>query len=192
MLLLVVEECGSHPHPLLYLDKGNYGDRKKCQSCDIGGNDVVLGCIKCNFFLDFRCATLPLTVRLHRYDDHPLTLCYGEEASSGKYWCDVCERETNPKTWFYTCKDCGVTLHVFCVVGNVRYAKPGGKIKVDVELMFNNTFSRPLCNFCHCRCAASFFLIKEKELFCSYYCLVRVRTRASWIFNIVIRPPWAI
>ncbi|KAF3590381.1 hypothetical protein DY000_02025453 [Brassica cretica] len=62
--------------------------------------------------------TLPRR-RLLWYDDHPLTLCYGEEATSGKYWCDICESETNPKTWFYTCYDCGVTLHVFCVLGDI-------------------------------------------------------------------------
>lgn len=148
---------GSHPHPLLYLEEDYYGDREACQGWDRGG-ELELGCIQCDFYLDFRCATLPLTVSLHRYDDHPLTLCYGEEATSGKYWCDICETETNPKTWFYTCYDCGVTLHVFCVLGDIRYAKPGGKIEGDLELMVNNTSSRPLCNRCHCRCAAPFFL----------------------------------
>ncbi|XP_024006869.1 uncharacterized protein LOC18012767 [Eutrema salsugineum] len=179
---------GSHPHPLLYLQDRNISDRERCQSCHMGLFDEVLGCVQCNYYLDFRCATLPLTVRLHKYDAHPLTLCYGEKAS-GKYWCDICEREINPETWFYTCHDCGVTLHVYCVLGNVRYAKPGEKIAGDVELMFN-TSTRPLCNNCHCRCAAPFFLIKEKEIFCSYFCLLRTQMRASSISIIVVCPSW--
>ncbi|XP_024006873.1 uncharacterized protein LOC18013065 [Eutrema salsugineum] len=152
---------GSHPHPLLYLQDRNISVRERCQSCLGGLFEEFLGCIECNYFLDFRCATLPLSIRLDRYDDHPLTLCYGEKAS-GKYWCDICERETDPETWFYTCEHCGVTLHVFCVLGNLRYAKPGGKIEGDLEVRFNNTSTRPLCNNCHCRCAAPFFFVKEK------------------------------
>lgn len=168
---------GSHPHPLLYLGKDVFGHFKSCQGCNKLGSTVVIGCIKCDFFLDFRCATLPLTVIRHRYDDHPLTLCYGEEATSGKYWCDICERETNPKI-------------VFCVLGDIRYAKPGGKIEGNVELMLNNTSSRPLCNLCHCRCAAPFFLINESGLYCSLYCLERAKTEAFPISAFVIRPPW--
>ncbi|OAP01712.1 hypothetical protein AXX17_AT3G30010 [Arabidopsis thaliana] len=108
---------GSHPHHLLYL-KLQDGHFKTCQSCGIDHTKVVVGCVKCNYFLDFHCATLPLTVSLPRYDDHPLTLCYGEKAS-GKYWCDICERETNPETWFYTGLESGVTLHILCVLGDI-------------------------------------------------------------------------
>lgn len=28
---------------------------------------------------------------------HPLSLCYGEEAS-GKYWCDICETIIDPSS----------------------------------------------------------------------------------------------
>ncbi|KAL0737663.1 hypothetical protein Bca4012_013873 [Brassica carinata] len=122
----------SHPHPLLY--HSNRYDSvapKSCQICHRGGNNVVLGCFKCNYFWDFHCATLPLKVRLPRYDDHPLTLCYGEKAK-GRYWCDICEGETNPEKWFYT-SDCGVAFHVFCALWNVRYAKPGGKIEDTIS-----------------------------------------------------------
>ncbi|CAL9248400.1 unnamed protein product, partial [Arabidopsis halleri] len=183
---------GSHDHHLLYLNIRLQGEVKTCQSCGIDEEDVVIGCMKCDYFLDFRCATLPYTVTLPRYDDHPLTLCYGDEKTSGKYWCDICERETNPKTWFYTCKDCGVTLHVFCVVGDIRYAKPGAKleyvipgvkVEYDFELLSNNSSSRPLCSRCHCRCPGP-FIVKGREnvAFCSYYCFSQMSTSRC--------PPW--
>ncbi|EOA25817.1 hypothetical protein CARUB_v10019185mg [Capsella rubella] len=184
----------SHDHHLLYLQLECGGhDPKTCQSCGIDEDRVVIGCKKCDYFLDFRCATLPSTVTLSRYDDHPLTLCYGDKEASGKYWCDICERETNPKNWFYTCKDCGVTLHVSCVVWDIKYAKPGGKVRSHFELLPNNTSSGPLCHVCNCRCPSS-FIVKHVELdiaLCSYYCLSRfdsykypgVRT---------ICPPWAL
>ncbi|VYS58804.1 unnamed protein product [Arabidopsis thaliana] len=181
---------GSHDHHLLYY-KLRYGQVKTCQNCGIDETEV-LGCSKCNYYLDFCCATLPKTVMLPRYDDHPLTLCYGDENASGKYWCDICERETNPKTWFYTCKDCGVTFHILCVVGDIRYAKPGGKINGDYELLANNSSSRPLCSTCHCRCPGPFILNKERNniFFCSYYCLGLSREHAY--SSVDMCPPWAI
>ncbi|XP_019085258.1 PREDICTED: uncharacterized protein LOC104710572 isoform X2 [Camelina sativa] len=174
----------------MYTDGGEYDDdMKTCHNCSNMIREFALGCIKCDYFLDFRCATLPSKVGLPKYDDHPLTLCYGEKAS-GKYWCDICERETNPETWFYTCNGCVVTLHIFCVLGNVRYAKPGGKIEKNIALVFNKRSTRPICNNCHCRCVAPFFIIKESVLFCSYYCLLRTQLRASYISQIVRCPPW--
>ncbi|CAH2045174.1 unnamed protein product [Thlaspi arvense] len=184
----------SHPHPLLYLIEGpdDDNDMKTCQSCDGPVYQGFLGCIKCKYYLDFRCATLPLTVSLHGYYEHPLTLCYGEKASGKykyKYWCDICEGETDPKTWFYT-SACGATLHVYCLLGHVRYPKPGGKSRDGLELVFNNKATRPLCNNCHFRCPAPFFIVIEKELYCSYYCFLRTQMKASSIGGAAIRPPW--
>ncbi|CAH2071928.1 unnamed protein product [Thlaspi arvense] len=91
----------SHPlHPLYYIP---HDEREICNGCNLEKSDV-LRCIEdgCVFILCFKCATLPQTVN-HRVDDDPLSLCYGEEASGGKNWCDICEKEANPKTWFYTC-----------------------------------------------------------------------------------------
>lgn len=183
---------GSHPdHPLIYLGRNNIAQPKACQSCGIRGKGVILGCIKCDFFLDLRCATLPLTVTtLHRYDDHSLTLCYGEKASDNNYtyWCDICERQTNPETWFYTCKDCGVTLHVFCVLGDLKYAKPGGDAGDGIELLPNNTSSRPLCSTCRRRCPAPFILQRyyDNVFQCSFHCFLK---SISIIRSIC--PPWA-
>ncbi|CAH2045176.1 unnamed protein product [Thlaspi arvense] len=181
---------GSHPHPLIYLIEGPDDGIKTCQNCDGPVYEGFLGCIKCNYYLDFHCATLPLTVSLHRFYKHPLTLCYGEKASGKcKYWCDICEGETDPEKWFYT-SDCGATLHIYCVLGHVRYPKPGGKSRDDLELVFNNKSTRPLCNNCHFRCPAPFFIVIEKELYCSYYCFLRTQMKASSIGCAAIRPPW--
>ncbi|CAH2045178.1 unnamed protein product [Thlaspi arvense] len=183
---------GSHPHPLFFLELPSYGDLKKCRGCGMDAQGAALGCSKCDFYLDFRCATLPLTVRLHRYDDHPLTLCYGEEASSGKYWCDVCERETNRETWFYTCYDCGVTLHDLCVLGDIRYAKAGGKFDNQVDFLPNDTSSRPLCETCGCRCPGRFILDDcGDQILCSLYCFILARGWKDYWCKLRC-PPWAL
>ncbi|CAL9248403.1 unnamed protein product [Arabidopsis halleri] len=171
---------GSHPHHLLYL-KLEDGQFKTCQSCGFDHSKVVLGCV-----------TLPYMVTLPRYDDHPLTLCYGEKASN-KYWCDICERETNPETWFYTCSDCGVTLHILCVLGDIRYAKHGGKICEGFELLHNNRSTRPICDNCYCRCPGSFFITlsgQDDVFFCSFYCFKPDRYPYYNEYHAVC-PPWA-
>ncbi|XP_006395426.2 uncharacterized protein LOC18011845 isoform X1 [Eutrema salsugineum] len=182
---------GSHPHPLLYINVEHDEElTKTCQGCGIRTEGMVLGCTKCRFYLDFSCATLPLTVRLDRYDDHPLTLCYGEKVS-GKYWCDICETETNPETWFYTCKDCGVTLHVFCVVGDFKCVK-SGDVYYEHKLLSNSSSSRPTCSYCHCHCPGSFTLHengKNEEFFCSFYCLILFKEWNRFDKKLIL-PPW--
>lgn len=81
---------------------------------------------------------------------HPLTLCYGEEAS-GKYWCDICEKETNPETWFYTSQDHQASFHTECVVGGTPGIMPGSTIKFQnrsYEVMLDTSITRPICSFC--------------------------------------------
>ncbi|XP_019100106.1 PREDICTED: uncharacterized protein LOC104783621 [Camelina sativa] len=87
---------GSHDHHLLYL-KLEFDDMKTCQNCGMDERSVAIGCMKCDYFLDFCCATLPLTVTLPRYDDHPLTLCYGDKKASSKYWCTPNQEERQKK-----------------------------------------------------------------------------------------------
>ncbi|CAA7046577.1 unnamed protein product [Microthlaspi erraticum] len=182
---------GCHPHPLLYIKVDHDEIIKTCQGCGICAKEMVLGCTKCKFYVDFRCATLPLTVRLGRYDDHPLTLCYGEKAS-GKYWCDICEGETDPETWFYTCMDCGVTLHVLCVFGDLRYAKAGEQIDDGIVLASNSRSSRPVCNNCHCHCPGPLTLknCNQNVYFCSLYCVVSSKYSWRWNMTHLSVPPW--
>ncbi|RID43309.1 hypothetical protein BRARA_I00176, partial [Brassica rapa] len=144
----------SHPHhPLYYMPTE---ECKKCKGCNYY-DYRELRCIEgdCGFVLCFKCAIIPQVVK-HRVDNHPLSLCYGEEETSGKYWCDICERETNPKNWFYTCKDQRASLHTWCVHGDSTglmlrsVAKLWGSI--SYEVVFNNSVTRPFCSQCKFRC----------------------------------------
>ncbi|CAG7859712.1 unnamed protein product, partial [Brassica rapa] len=144
----------SHPeHPLYYIPTEKDGI---CNGCNVRERHV-LRCIKgdCIFTLCFKCATQPKVVK-HRVDDHPLSLCYGEEEeASGKYWCDICEKETDPKEWFYTCKDQRASLHRECVLGDSTGLMPrtvaefGG---IPHEVVLNNSVTRPFCIWCKSRC----------------------------------------
>ncbi|CAF1715325.1 unnamed protein product [Brassica napus] len=138
----------SHPHhPLYYIPTEN--DDKICNGCN-RREPHVLRCIEgdCGFVLCFECATEPKVVK-HRVDDHPLSLCYGEEEeASGKYWCDICEKETDSKEWFYTCKDQRASLHRKCVLGDSTGLMPRTVAKLNgesFEVVLNNSVTRPFC-----------------------------------------------
>ncbi|CAN7023204.1 unnamed protein product, partial [Brassica oleracea var. botrytis] len=179
--------CGSisepfvHPshrhHPLYYIPTEKDGI---CNGCNIQERHV-LRCIEgdCGFVLCFRCATQPKVVK-HRVDDHPLSLCYGEEKeeASGKYWCDICETETDSKEWFYTCKDQRASLHRECVLGDSTGLMPrtvatlfGDSYKVGL----NNSVTRPFCIECKSRCMYPINLKvpgTSELCFCSVECLL--------------------
>ncbi|CAN6861349.1 unnamed protein product [Brassica oleracea] len=168
----------SHPqHPLYYIPTEN--DDKICNGCNIQKRHV-LRCIEgdCRFKLCFKCATQPKVVK-HRVDDHPLSLCYGEEEeASGKYWCDICETETDSKEWFYTCKDQRASLHRECVLGDSTGLMPrtvatlfGDSYKVGL----NNSVTRPFCIECKSRCMYPINLKvpgTSELCFCSVECLL--------------------
>ncbi|EOA22295.1 hypothetical protein CARUB_v10002896mg [Capsella rubella] len=167
----------SHPHhPLYYIPPVG---EKKCNGCNNWSwSSPVLTCIEsgCGFVLCFHCATLPQKVK-HRVDDHPLSLCYGEKAS-GKYWCDICETETNPKTWFYTCKDHQSSLHTQCVLGDFARLMPSSLTYShrSYEVVRNNSMSCPFCRACESHCMYPIFLKKlgTSDLYvCSLNCMDR-------------------
>ncbi|XP_019101663.1 PREDICTED: uncharacterized protein LOC104788100 [Camelina sativa] len=159
----------SHPHHALYYTSPH--ERGRCDGCNTE-TFGVLRCIEdgCEFTLDFKCATLPLVVK-HRVEAHPLSLCYGEKAS-GKYWCDICEKETNPKTWFYTSTDHQASLHIKCVLGDFARLIPSGTVELmytSYEVELNNSMSRPFCSWCRSRCIHP-IILKLLRYSIYYYC----------------------
>ncbi|XP_023646066.1 uncharacterized protein LOC17877084 isoform X2 [Capsella rubella] len=140
-----------HPHPLFRTSK----EHKTCGACG-EDSEYVLSCIACDFALGMECATLPRKVK-HRCDDHVLSLHHGAGSSKGQLWCDICEGKTDPSVWYYSCDDCGVTLHIDCVLGDMNYFMPG-KRYMGGELVSNDGMTRPFCIVCEKRCMFPFFL----------------------------------
>ncbi|KAL0793671.1 hypothetical protein Bca101_065048 [Brassica carinata] len=178
-----LESYDFHDHPLYYSYKKML---QSCGACPQGGEVLqdMLSCDDCDFELDFRCFNLPRVVK-HKDDKPPLSLCYGEDAN-GKYWCDICEGETNPKHWFYTCSHSGVTLRVQCVLGDFSFLMPRRMIEYRrrryyrFEVVPNNHCSRPFCACCQSRCIGPFFLkISNPEIIyiCSKGCLENKKAR---------------
>ncbi|CAH2061337.1 unnamed protein product [Thlaspi arvense] len=140
-----------HPHPLYRTSTGS----KSCGACG-KESEYVLSCIACEFALSMDCATLPRKVK-HRCDDHVLSLHHGAGNSTGQLWCDICEGKTDPSVWFYGCDECGVTLHIKCVLGDMYHLKPGNRYKRG-ELVYNDGMTRPYCEVCEKHCMYPVFL----------------------------------
>jgi hypothetical protein len=71
-----------------------------------------------------KCATLPYKAR-HKYDDHPLFLTYINE-NDYQPSCIICEKDRDPKLWFYRCEECDFDAHPECALGRDPYVKLGG------------------------------------------------------------------
>ncbi|KAF8079727.1 hypothetical protein N665_1004s0011 [Sinapis alba] len=145
-------EHESHPHPLYYYSTSN--DRR-CSRCE-KQVDFVFRCDECeDYILDGKCALLPKKVMKKRYDDHPLFLSYGDMNVDEKHWCEACETKVDPKRGFYTCHDCGVVLHISCLVGDFSYVMLGSLLSIKDEVVTNTSICRPVCYACNSRCKLS-------------------------------------
>jgi hypothetical protein len=111
-----------HQHSLFLAINSN----RKCHVCnyDSGKKPNIFVCINCDFALGLECATLPLVAR-HKYDDHLLELTCSVEAHCEEYYCLICEKERDPKCWFYYCTECDFPAHLQCVLGKYPYIKFG-------------------------------------------------------------------
>ncbi|XP_038904471.1 uncharacterized protein LOC120090840 [Benincasa hispida] len=77
-------EHSSHRHPL---SDCNRKVEHKCNACGEELKHKCVGCEECNFYLDLRCAHLPIAVR-NRFDEHHLILSIFKNATTkvdGKY-----------------------------------------------------------------------------------------------------------
>ena len=101
-----------HEH-CLYLSITNY--EQKCSICGSKRYHVFC-CTTCEFFLDFKCVTLPQTAWYNQYE-HTFSLCYAPANESDEYYCDIYKEERDPKQWFYYCANCSYPTHSKCIIG---------------------------------------------------------------------------
>ena len=82
----------------------------KCEGCNREENleGFIYHCSHCNFGLESKCASLPLTVQAEIHHEHPLTLL----RRSLSFTCDACGKEG--KGIFYLCAVCPFLVHPQC------------------------------------------------------------------------------
>ncbi|XP_075648601.1 uncharacterized protein LOC142619397 [Castanea sativa] len=163
------QNCSSCDYESFHLSTTSYA--QNCSSCDSESFQdserlqdserfQVLRCITCEFALDFKCATLPLTTR-YKQHEHPFTLSYAVEDDSGDYYCDICEEERDPKHWFYYCADCSYPAHPECILGKYPNIKFGGACTFDGHphplTIIEKTKDHPECHRCGEPCKEFFY-----------------------------------
>ncbi|KAG4210139.1 hypothetical protein ERO13_A02G026300v2 [Gossypium hirsutum] len=156
----------SHEHSL-FLVHNNQGT--SCSACfkELYPWNVAYRCMKrCDFSLDVRCATLPLTA-WYKYDRHPLSLTYSDDSEPSQHYCDLCEKEREPNRWFYYCADCDNSLHLNCAIGDLPYMKLGNKFKYFRHkhpfIVVKNIWNCPPCKVCGEVCNGQALECKESE-----------------------------
>ncbi|XP_062163723.1 uncharacterized protein LOC133870579 [Alnus glutinosa] len=112
----------SHQHSLFLAVNSN----RRCHVCNYTSDrkPSIFVCSNCDFALGLECATLPLVAR-HKYDDHLVELTCSVEAHCEEYYCLICEKERDPKSWFYYCTECDFPAHLQCVLGKYPHIKFG-------------------------------------------------------------------
>ncbi|KAH1096093.1 hypothetical protein J1N35_013014 [Gossypium stocksii] len=149
-----VHTCVGHKHPV-YLDIGGQG---RCVAC--GKNDTywLLRCKDCDFSLDHRCFSLPITSQ-HKSNEHLLSLTYHDDNNySESHFCDVCEERRDPNLWFYHCATCDTSAHVNCVLGEYPFFKLGSIIEVRKDIhehpltLVKKIYYYPNCDGCRKPC----------------------------------------
>ncbi|MBA0797438.1 hypothetical protein Gohar_008141, partial [Gossypium harknessii] len=119
-----------HKHPIfLYTEKSG-----GCVACGKNNIKGLLCCKDCDFSLDHRCFSLPITFQ-HKSDERLLSLTYHDNNSySESHFCDICEERRDPNLWFYHCATCDTSVHVDCVLGRYPFIKFGNIIKVRKDI----------------------------------------------------------
>ncbi|TYG77945.1 hypothetical protein ES288_D02G016600v1 [Gossypium darwinii] len=122
--------CLGHKHPLLFYPK--YIGR--CVACGKDGIKGLFRCKDCDFSLDYKCFSLPITSQ-YKNDQHLLSLAYGDDNSySESHFCDVCEESRDPNLWFYNCATCDTSAHINCVLSEYPFLKLGSIFKLREEV----------------------------------------------------------
>jgi hypothetical protein len=95
----------SHPQHNLILSDEKPVDVKRCEACiQYIISTPFYGCAQCNFFLHYRCAKLPATIKRGIFHEHPLTLLSHDVNPSGLFWCNACKRDHDG--FVYGCDKC--------------------------------------------------------------------------------------
>ncbi|KAL1222146.1 Protein VACUOLELESS GAMETOPHYTES [Cardamine amara subsp. amara] len=169
----------AHEHPI-FISTSSKGENKTwCKGCKETCKGSYLQCTLCKFALCYQCVTIPTEV-YYKHDKHPLSLCYGE-VPEDMYWCEICEKQLDPRDWFYTCNKCCITIHRHCIFGSSVYMKPGLPLFYkgctrQLKVLRNSKSTRPVCTQCGQRCPSSVYYsyrlyrLGSKSIFCSLNC----------------------
>jgi hypothetical protein len=168
-------ECHFHQ---LFISCASYSG--KCNSCDSKGQMLRCGC---EFNLDFKCATLPPTVRYEPYsnsNEETFVLCFEfEDDYHDEYNCDICGKERVRNHWFYYSPYGGdLAAHPACILGKYPNIKFGRTYTFDMHehpLTFvdKSEEPHPPCDKCGDSCHGMTFECLKCNFSLHHLCLIK-------------------
>ncbi|XAR64672.1 hypothetical protein NMG60_11008439 [Bertholletia excelsa] len=118
----------AHQHALVW-QKIEY--KKYCSLCTKFFESNVFACDSCGFNVCPNCAMLRRVMR-HRYDEHPFRLAYSpSHLDADEFYCEICEKEMDPKVRFYHCTECDQSSHPNCISPLLQY--PNWKFGIIIK-----------------------------------------------------------
>ncbi|KAL4312276.1 hypothetical protein GQ457_01G034580 [Hibiscus cannabinus] len=140
--------CLAHKHPLLFYIKY----LGKCSGCNGGHREGLFRCKGCDFSLDHKCFSLPITVE-NKCDKHLLSLTYHDDNTyTESHFCDICEGSRDPNPWFYHCSICNTSAHIDCALGEYPFIQVGSVLEEKYHehpvTVVKKMYYYPDCNNC--------------------------------------------
>ncbi|KAL8152744.1 hypothetical protein V2J09_010504 [Rumex salicifolius] len=116
-LLPTIVHHEAHEHLLAVAAKSIMGsDPYIYVACMKHGAFVAYFCTYCTLTTyHTECELLPpLVEHDHGGHEHELEMAFHREAELEDYLCDLCQNKMDPKSWYYHCKKCILSLHLGC------------------------------------------------------------------------------
>ncbi|KAG2694765.1 hypothetical protein I3760_08G160600 [Carya illinoinensis] len=136
-----------HPlHPEHTLEITGRYSRKECHGCcEVWTGYFLYECVRCNFYLDPKCAFLPLTIKAESHDHHLILL-----RKSFPFTCDTCGKES--KCMSYFCITCSFVVHTQCALipSTLKVTSHDHPLSLNLKYshQLNHSENQQICQLC--------------------------------------------
>ncbi|KAH7855979.1 hypothetical protein Vadar_031236 [Vaccinium darrowii] len=105
----------SHPHKLIPLQKES---KFSCDACGEEHKGASFLCTTCGLWINQKCASSPLNLKLPNHHHHTLSLSYFVSLEDYRSYlsCEICSEGIHRRYWVYRCSECRCFVHFHCAV----------------------------------------------------------------------------
>ncbi|KAH7853283.1 hypothetical protein Vadar_000908 [Vaccinium darrowii] len=105
----------NHPHKLIPLQKESMFS---CDACGEEHKGASFLCTTCGLWINQKCASSPLNLKLTHHHHHTLSLSYAISKDDHQSYlrCKICSERIYRRYWVYRCSECRCFVHFHCAV----------------------------------------------------------------------------
>ncbi|XP_058207620.1 uncharacterized protein LOC131320786 [Rhododendron vialii] len=108
-------EHTSHLHQLIPMLKESMFS---CDACGIKHEGTSFLCTTCGYWINQKCASSPIDLKLNNHHHHTLSLIYSIPGLFQEIHCSICSEEICRRSWAYSCSECHYLVHLHCAVSD--------------------------------------------------------------------------